>query len=121
MSHDYFAKYVVPSIYDQPDGAHPHDLAVLFGIMALKTLFEPGEQHPAADFQELAWTCLVAGHFFTEITLHSLIACFLVCQFLVNSNDRRTLPGISPMISLTLRLAIIQGYHRGEYRDARLC
>ncbi|BEJ11880.1 hypothetical protein CspHIS471_0203400 [Cutaneotrichosporon sp. HIS471] len=112
-----FFDTVLASVYDSPEGAHPHDLAVLFATQAMTMLFDadaaaaaPGFQ--AVDYHQTAYSCLVAGNFYTETTLSSLVCLHLLGSFLINSDDKRLPDGIFPIIGLAVRLAVIAGYHR---------
>lgn len=112
-----FFDTVLASVYDSAEGAHPHDLAVLFATQAMTMLFDlnsaaaaPGFQ--AVDYHQTAYSCLVAGNFYTETTLSSLVCLHLLGSFLINSDDKRLPDGIFPIIGLAVRLAVIAGYHR---------
>ncbi|RXK34823.1 hypothetical protein M231_07924 [Tremella mesenterica] len=159
MTPSYFHNRILSRVYDSVDGAHPHDLGVLFAVIAIHGIFNdtsrtyPRSNHipsndltpsfnstisPASlhtshpsrmmrstsrtrtterfptpqDYHDLAYACLAAGHFYTDTTLSSLITLHLICQFMVNSDDRRLLDSISPILGLALRLATVRGYHQ---------
>ncbi len=112
-----FFDTVLASVYDSPEGAHPHDLAVLFATQAMTMLFDAGAAasapgFQAVDYHQTAYSCLVAGNFYTETTLSSLVCLHLLGSFLINSDDKRLPDGIFPIIGLAVRLAVIAGYHR---------
>lgn len=112
-----FFDNVLASVYDSAEGAHPHDLAVLFATQAMTMLFDVGAAaaapgFEAVDYHQTAYSCLVAGNFYTETTLSSLVCLHMLGSFLINSDDKRLPDGIFPIIGLAVRLAVIAGYHR---------
>ncbi|KAL1405011.1 hypothetical protein Q8F55_008634 [Vanrija albida] len=109
-----FFDTVLASVYDSPEGAHAHDLAVLFGMQAMALLFDPAlaGTFQAVDYHQTAYACLVAGNFYTETTLSSLVCLHLLGSFLINSDDKRLPDGIFAIVGLGVRLATIAGYHR---------
>lgn len=114
-----FFDTVLASVYDSSEGAHPHDLAVLFATMAMTMLFDEAasgaaQGFQAKDYHETAYSCLQAGNFYTETSLSSLICLHLLGSFLINSDDKRLPDGIFPITGLGVRLAIIAGYHRDK-------
>lgn len=117
-----FFDTVLASVYDSAEGAHPHDLAVLFATQAMTMLFDAdpsaaASEFEAVDYHQTAYSCLVAGNFYTETTLSSLVCLHLLGSFLLNSDDKRLPDGIFPIIGLAARLAIIAGYHRDAVGD----
>jgi hypothetical protein len=125
MTRAYFLDTIIPSIYDSLDGAHPHDLAVLFSVAAMTALFDETAIADAQralspiDYHETSYACLIAGNLYTDVTLASLIALHLIGSFMINSGDRRLQDGIFSVVGLAMRLAIVAGYHRGERFEAR--
>lgn len=109
-----FFDTVLSSVYDSPEGAHAHDLAVLFAMQALAMLFDSGitSAFQGIDYHQTAYSCLVAGNFYTETTLSSLVCLHLLGSFLINSDDKRLPDGIFAIVGLGVRLATIAGYHR---------
>ncbi|WOO86078.1 putative transcriptional regulatory protein [Vanrija pseudolonga] len=111
-----FFDTVLSSVYDSPEGAHAHDLAVLFAMQAMAMLFDAtaGTQSAfqSVDYHQTAYSCLVAGNFYTETTLSSLVSLHLLGSFLINSDDKRLPDGIFAIVGLGVRLATIAGYHR---------
>jgi hypothetical protein len=114
MTQFFFLQKIIPNIYDSADGAHAHDLAVLFAVKAMSELFEPSPNSPFApqDYHELSYACLVAGKFYTETTTASLISLHLLANFFINSDDRKMVDAIFAIIGMAMRLAVIAGYHR---------
>jgi hypothetical protein len=114
MTRSFFLQKIIPNIYDSADGAHAHDLAVLFAVKAMSELFEPTPNSPFApqDYHELSYACLVAGKFYTETTTASLISLHLLANFFINSDDRKMVDAIFAIIGMAMRLAVIAGYHR---------
>jgi hypothetical protein len=126
MTRVYFLDTIIPSVYDSLDGAHPHDLAVLFSVAAMTALFDETATADSqralspVDYHETSYACLIAGNLYTDVTLASLIALHLIGSFMINSGDRRLQDGIFSVVGLAMRLAIVAGYHRGERLRARV-
>jgi len=114
MTRTFFLQRIIPNIYDSADGAHAHDLAVLFAVKAMSELFKPtpGSPYAPQDYHELSYACLVAGKFYTETTTASLISLHLLANFFINSDDRKMVDAIFAIIGMAMRLAVIAGYHR---------
>ena len=114
MTRTFFLQRIIPNIYDLADGAHAHDLAVLFAVKAMSELFKPtpGSPYAPQDYHELSYACLVAGKFYTETTTASLISLHLLANFFINSDDRKMVDAIFAIIGMAMRLAVIAGYHR---------
>lgn len=120
MTRQFFLQRIIPSVYDSAEGAHAHDLAVLFAVKAMSELFKPTSGSPFApqDYHELSYACLVAGKFYTETTTASLISLHLLANFFINSDDRKMVDAIFAIIGMAMRLAVIAGYHRDTpYQD----
>lgn len=122
MNRTYFLDIVLPGVYNSPEGAHSHQLAVLLAAHAMALLFEPTSSDEsiaengfqAIDYHDTAYACLVAGSFLTDITSASLITLHLLGSFLLNAKDRRLADGVFSLFGLAIRLAVLAGYHRGE-------
>lgn len=101
---------------------HPHDLALLFSMVALALLFDPSNaatkspelNERATAYHELAYACLTGGNFYADITPSSIATMFMISIFLINANEGTTPDGLNAFITLGLRLATQAGYHRGE-------
>lgn len=113
---------IIPGVYDSTIGVHPHHLAVLFAVTALALRFSTDQSRhdwlnvrsiPALTFHETSYACLVAGNFYTDISVACLIALHLVGAFLLNSGDIKSPNAIFGIIGAAVRLAVIAGYHRG--------
>lgn len=120
MTRSYFMDKIIHGIYESGDGAHAHELAVLFATKAMSELFRPtpGSPYSPQDYHELSYACLVAGKFYTETTTASLISLHLLANFFINSDDRKMVDAIFAIIGMAMRLAVIAGYHRDRpYRD----
>lgn len=110
----YFHNTIITSVYG-PDGPHLHQLAVLFAVTAISTLLDPTLMPLAPtprEYHETAYSCLVAGKFFTDTTLDSLITLSLIGTYLLNADDKKSPDANFAVFGLGLRLAIIAGYHR---------
>lgn len=121
----YFYDTIIPAVYDSA-GPHPHQLAVLFSITAISTLLDPSllPNGPAPrEYHETAYACLVAGKFFTDTTLDSLITMSFLGTYLLNTDDKKSPDANFAVFGIGLRLAIIAGYHRDPallYQDIPL-
>lgn len=113
MTRTYFMQKIMCGIYES-EGAHPHELAVLFATKAMSELFRPttGSPYAPQDYHEMSYACLVAGRFYTETTTASLISLHLLANFFINSDDRKMVDAIFAIIGMAMRLAVIAGYHR---------
>lgn len=121
----YFLDTILAAVYDSA-GPHPHQLAVLFAVTAISTLLEPNlcpASSTPREYHETAYSCLVAGKFFTDTTLDSLITLSLIGTYTLNADDKKSPDANFAVFGLGLRLAIIAGYHRDPallYQDISL-
>jgi hypothetical protein len=119
MTRSFFLDTILSSVYGS-EGPHPHHLAVLLSTLAVTKLFD--EETPesstvasARECHQAAYACLVAGKFYTNTTLSSLVSLQQIGTFMLNSDDRHLPDGNFAVYGLAVRLAIIAGYHRGEF------
>lgn len=120
MTRSFFLDTILSSVYG-PEGPHPHHLAVLLSTLAVTKLFDEetltsSTVASARDCHQAAYACLVAGKFYTNTTLSSLVSLQQIGTFMLNSDDRHLPDGNFAVYGLAIRLAIIAGYHRGKSR-----
>jgi hypothetical protein len=120
MTRSFFLDTILSSVYG-PEGPHPHNLAVLLSTLAVTKLFDEeiltsSTAASARECHQAAYACLVAGKFYTNTTLSSLVSLQQIGTFMLNSDDRHLPDGNFAVYGLAIRLAIIAGYHRGEFR-----